>query len=118
MILTPENITEQFIRFVKGKDRLDPDSFSAFNHTFWQVEMDALFGNEEMARATGDTRFEGVPHIRDLMQDACKTRGVTGMKAEFLYNLHHHTDATGIGGGGMKVILEQIIDFQPRENST
>ena len=114
MTLTPEQTTEQFISFVRGEVTPTPP-FTPFQHTFWRTEMSALFGDQEMVRLIGDVKFEGVPNIEGLLKEACRTSGVTGMKAEFLYNLFHNTGAARIGGDGMKVILEGIIDFQPHQ---
>lgn len=114
MALTPENITEQFINLLYGRNVSEANP-PALGHTVWLTEMATLFGDDLLVYVTGDKRFEGVSDIQDRLQEACRARGVTGMKAEFLTHLIHDTRASSLYGGGLVNILEQIIDFQPQE---
>ncbi len=80
--------------------------------TLWTAVVDGLYGDEELARITGDASYRGIEGIGDELETALIEGGLDLLKATFFVRLHEHTGIANTRSYPKIEAIRRIISFK------
>lgn len=104
---TPVQTVDRFIAYVTRALSDGPHAADVE----WEHQMNMLFGNEELARVTNNSAYNGVPRVKEDLLFAFEHGKFDLLKAVYLSKVIEHTTVNTLGSA-VATAVAKVLKFE------